>query len=324
MRQVIVLSLVDEAAEAAGGCCGPTASGCGESALTSDDAPDTGPADGGACATRGTRVPVLACSDVLSASGAAVEVVTACSDAEIDAAVKAVRADDAALIVAAADDGQLRAVLRRLVRAYAPPPSKRPADLPADRTMPDLPPIGVLPLTPGIPGIVTDLGLPTDPAAVAAAVLGGATRRLDLLRNDGGSVTSRSAVVGGVDSEGTAASWRGRVEVDDVVLADGGEPVLACVVTNSGGVSVDGLPLTSGVAADDGRITVAVAVPRRVRRLLRRPAVHIEVRRATGRAVAVTPRAESVPIIDDGVAADLTRKRSWWVERGAWAVYVPV
>ncbi|GAA1747971.1 diacylglycerol kinase family protein [Luedemannella helvata] len=313
MRQVIVLSLADDTAETAGGCCGASAGGCGGSA----------PPDADACATRPPRVPVLRCSDALSAGGAAVEVVTACSDAEIDAALKAVRADEAALVVAAADDGQLRAVLRRLVRAYAPAPSKRPADLPANRTVPDLPPVGILPLTPGIPDIVTDLGLPTDPAAVAAAVLGGRTRRLDLLRNDGGSVTARSAVLGGVDASGTAVSWRGRVEVDDAVLTDGAEPVLACVVTNSGGVEVGGLPLTDGVAADDGRITVAVAVPRRVRRLLRRPDTHLEVRRATGRAVAITPREESVVLVDDGVTAQLTRKRSWWVEPGAWAVYVP-
>lgn len=320
MRQVIVLSLADDAANAAG-CCGAT--GCGSAAASDSGGDDACATDADACATRPARVPVLACSDALTAGGAAVEVVTACSDAEIDAALKPVRADGAALIVAAADDAQLRAVLRRLVRAYAPPPSKRPAGMPGDRTVPDLPPLAVLPLTPGIPGIVTDLGLPTEPAAVAAAVLGGRTRRLDLLRHDGGSVTSRSAVLGAANDAGTAVSWRGRVEVDDVVLTDGDEPVLACVVANSGAVTVGGVPLTGDVAADDGRITVGVAVPRQVRRFLRRSDLQVEVRRATGRAVAVTPRADAVPIVDDGVAAELTRKRSWWVERGVWAVYVP-
>jgi hypothetical protein len=28
-----------------------------------------------------------------------------------------------------------------------------------------------------------------------------------------------------------------------------------------------------------------------------------------------------VRLIDDGVSGVLTRKRSWWTERGAWAVY---
>jgi hypothetical protein len=313
VRQMIILSLSDDPADAAGGCCGDTVCGAGGAGAASDDV---------ACPTRPARVPVLTCSDALSAGGAAVEVVTAHSDADIDAALKAVRAGEADLVVAASADAQIRAVLRRMVRAYAPKPSARPADLPADRTVPDLPPIGILPLTPGVPGIVTDLALPVGPAAVAAAVLGGRTRRLDLLRNDGGSVTSRSAVVGGVDAGGTAVSWRGRVEVDDAVLTDGDEPVLACVVTNSGGFTVDGLTLADGVAADDGRVTVAIAVPQRVRRFLRAPGVRVEVRRASGRAATVTPREESVPIVDDGVAAQLTRKRSWWVERAVWAVFV--
>jgi hypothetical protein len=38
--------------------------------------------------------------------------------------------------------------------------------------------------------------------------------------------------------------------------------------------------------------------------------------------VAVTPRGD-VPFLDDGVEGNLTRKRSWWMERSAWAVYMP-
>jgi hypothetical protein len=45
------------------------------------------------------------------------------------------------------------------------------------------------------------------------------------------------------------------------------------------------------------------------------------VRRARGRAVAVTPQETEVPFLDDGVGGTLTRKRSWWIEPGAWAVY---
>src|SRR3954453_9422172 len=141
VRQVIVLSLSDDPADAAGGCCGDAVCGA-------DGASDDGPTGGVACATRPARVPVLACSDALSAGGAAVEVVTASSDADIDAALKAVRAGEADLVVAASADAQIRAVLRRMVRAYAPKPSARPAGLPADRTVPALPPIGILPLTP--------------------------------------------------------------------------------------------------------------------------------------------------------------------------------
>ena len=70
------------------------------------------------------------------------------------------------LVVAAATDGQLRAVVRRLVRRYAPPPSRRPADLAGDRTVPDLPPIGVLPLDRPARSATSPRGsgLPRDPA----------------------------------------------------------------------------------------------------------------------------------------------------------------
>jgi hypothetical protein len=38
----------------------------------------------------------------------------------------------------------------------------------------------------------------------------------------------------------------------------------------------------------------------------------------------VTPRpaaGETLPFVEDGVAGELGRKRSWWTERQAWAVY---
>ncbi len=115
-------------------------------------------------------MPVLACADALNARGARVETVTARSDTEIDEVFA--RFDGPArpdgltwpdpdsktrLVVAAATDGQLRAVLRRLVKRYAPAPSKRPADLPANRTVPDLPPVAVLPLDPARGGTHREL-----------------------------------------------------------------------------------------------------------------------------------------------------------------------
>ncbi|MCG5440802.1 hypothetical protein PSH25_005551, partial [Micromonospora sp. PSH25] len=157
---------------------------------TSTGQASTGQADTEQCATERPRVPVLACADALNALGARVETVTARSDAEIDAVLA--RLDGPArpdgltwpdpdsktrLVVATASDGQLRAVLRRLVKRYAPAPSKRPADLPGNRTLPDLPPVAVLPLDPARGGthrdLAAQLGLPRDPAAVAAAVLDG-------------------------------------------------------------------------------------------------------------------------------------------------------
>jgi hypothetical protein len=310
---VVLLSLSEGGADACGGDCG----GCG----TAEKAP---------------RVPVLECADALTAAGARVETVTACSDAEIDEVIA--RFDGPArpdgltwpdpdtklrLVVATAVDGQLRAVLRRLVRRYAPPPSKRPADLPADRTVPDLPPLAVLPLDQGnTTDLAAQLGLPRTPAAVAQAVLAGPVRRLDLLRNDGGSVTVDGALIGGADEQGRAVPWRGRVEVDDAVLSHGDDPILACVVGNGAGYAeFDGLRLLADGDPADGRVEVAVAVPAIVKKRFKGTKVRIEVRRARGRAVSVLPRDGEVQFLDDGVGGVLTRKRSWWTEPGAWAVY---
>jgi hypothetical protein len=295
--------------------------------------------DGSACGATGPespRVPVLACADALRSAGVRVEQVVARSDAEIDAVLARLdgpeRADgltwpepdgNVRLVVAAASDGQLRAVVRRMVRRYAPPPSRRPPDLAGNRTVPDLPPIGVLPLGPARGAhrdLVAHLGLPRVPAAVARAVLGGRARRLDLLRNDGGSVTLDGVLVGAA-GERRAVPWRGRVEVDDAVLSAGDDPLLACAIGNAGGYAVlDGLPLLTGPNPADGVVDVAVAVPV-VARSLFKSRVRVEVRRARGRAVAVTPRVADLPYLDDGVAGDLNRKRSWWVEPAAWAAF---
>jgi hypothetical protein len=265
----------------------------------------------GECAS--PRTPVLSCRDALRAAGAEVDLVSAGSDAEIDSAL-----DGARLVVASAADGQVRAVVRRLIRRYAPAPTERPADLPSDRTVPDLPPIGLLPLDPTGPDLASRLGLPRGPADVAAAVVGGGVRRIDLLRNDGGSVTLDGALLGGSDGAGRAVPFQAAINVDDAVLSDGREPLLAAVVANAGGYAAfDGLPLLLDPRPTDGVLDVAVALVIR-----RRRSVEVEVRRGRGRAVAVTPRDE-VPYLDDGVAGSLTRKRTWWMERAAWAVYAP-
>jgi hypothetical protein len=282
--------------------------------LTLEDAPAAG------CAATQLRVPVLTCRDALIAGGATVETATAYADCDIDAVLDRCLSDGGArLVVAATTDGQVRAVVRRMIRRYAPAPSERPDSLPADRTLSDLPAIGILPMGPV--KLVDSLGLPADPASVAAAVLGGPVRRLDLLRNDGGSVTLHGTLLGGSDEEGRTVPFAARVEVDDVVLTDGSEPLIAAAVANADGyATVDGLALATRVDAADGVLDVAVALAIRQRRLLRRPQARIEVRRARGRAVAVHPRAD-VPFVDDGVAGTLGRRRTWWMERGAWAIY---
>jgi hypothetical protein len=313
MYDVVILSLAEGAGDSCGGGCGS----CGS-----------------ACAT--PRVPVLQCAEALTERGARVETVQAGSDAEIDAVLARFDGEPrpdgltwpdpdskARLVIATALDGQLRAVLRRLVRRYAPPPSKRPADLAADRTVPDLPAVALLPLdVANTTDLAAQLGLPRAPAEVAAAVLAGRVRRLDLLRNDGGSVTLDGALLGGSDDDGRAVPWRGRVEVDDAVLSDGEDPILACVIGNGGGYAeFDGLRLLADGDPTDGRVEVAVAVPKIIKQRFRGTKVQVEVRRARGRAVSVLPRDGEVQFLDDGVGGSTTRKRSWWTEPGAWAVY---
>jgi hypothetical protein len=319
---VVLLSLTEGGGSGAG-ACGAACGGCG-----------SGGAVPKACET--PRVPVLKCAEALTAAGARVETVTACSDAEIDAVIARfdapARPDGLSwpdqdsklrLVVASATDGQLRAVMRRLVRRYAPPPSKRPADLADNRTVPDLPPVAILPLDPaGRTDLAAQLGLPREPAAVAAAVLGSVVRRLDLLRNDGGSVTVDGALIGGSDEAGAAVPWRGRIEVDDAVLSDGTDRIIACAIGNAGAYAeFDGLPLLSAPDPADGRVEVAVAVPVVVKARFKKPRVRVEVRRARGRAVSILPRDGDLQFLDDGVAGTMTRKRSWWTEPGAWAVY---
>ncbi|AVT33377.1 hypothetical protein C6361_32450 [Plantactinospora sp. BC1] len=314
----------------------PTGCGAGGDCCSSAAAPDRA-----SCAET-PRVPVLACADALTERGARVETVTARSDREIDAVLARLDGpprpdgldwpdpdDKTRLVVATASDAQLRAVMRRLVRRYAPPPSRRPADLAGNRTVPDLPAIGVLPLEPsrsaasGPPrDLAGQLGLPREPAAVAAAVLDGRVRRLDLLRNDGGSVTLDGVLLGAANDAGTPLAWHGRVEVDDIVLSAGDDPLFACAIGNAGGYAeLGGVRLLSTADPADGTVEVAVAVPVTERSRWGRRKVRLEVRRARGRAVAVAPRDPEVPFLDDGVTGTLDRKRSWWIEPGAWAVY---
>ncbi|MEV0897025.1 hypothetical protein [Actinoplanes sp. NPDC049802] len=317
MYDVVLLSLTEGSGD---GCGSGSGSGCGGCNAV--------------CST--PRDPAPACADALREAGARVETVRAGSDQEIDEVLA--RFDGPArpdgltwpdsetklrLVVVSATDGQLRAVVRRLVRRYAPPPSKRPADLAPGRTVPDLPPLAILPLDPDdTEDLAAQLGLPRTPAEVAAAVMNGTVRRLDLLRNDGGSVTLDGALLGGSDDDGRAVPWRARVEVDDTVLTDGEEPVLACVVGNAARYAeFDGLRLLAQGDPTDGRVEVAVVVPVVVKQRFKGTKVRVEVRRARGRAVSVLPREGDLRFLDDGVAGSTSRKRSWWTEPGAWAVY---
>lgn len=272
-----------------------------------------------------SRVPVLSCRDALR-KGADVEVVELDSDSDVDDAVKRAAVDGARLVVAGGD-GQLRAVLRRMVRRSLPRGGERPPDLPSDRTVPDLPAIGVLPLDAHSDvDLAAKLGLPRAPAEVAAAVLGGVERRVDLLRHDGGSLTLHGALLGGADETGRPVPWHARIDVDDTLLSDGTEALLACAVANADGhTSLAGLPLLISADPADGVLEVGLALPAaRPRGLFGRRRAHgeVEVRRARGRAAQFTIMSDDgVPVVDDGVAGTVTKKRTWWMERDAWAVY---
>lgn len=289
------------------------------------------------CAQSSPRVPVLGCRDALASARASVELYTARSDQQIDELIARLdappRPDGLSwpmaeggirLIIAASSDSEVRGVVRRMVRRWAPPPSRRPADLPEGRTVGDLPPIAILPL--GDVPLVRQLGLASDASDVAAAVLAGRVHRFDLLRSDAGPVTLHGTLIGGVGAGGQAAPWRGRVELDDIALADSSDAILACAVANAAGYTrlddagLPGIDLAPKASAASGSLTVAVAVAQRTRPRFGRARARVEVRRATGRAVSVTPEAD-VPMVDDGVQGTLARKRAWWVEPRAWGAF---
>jgi hypothetical protein len=289
----------------------------------------------------GSRVPVLACRDALRA-GAEVTVVQAETEADVDAAVAGPLGDPSARLVIAGGDVAAATVLRRMVRRVRPRGGDR-TGLRDDRTIPDLPPVGLLPLDTRAEhdgshdDLVAHLGLPRSPELIAEAVLGAQVRRLDLLRTDSGAVTLHGAVVGAADQHGNTVPYAARVDVDSTVLSDGSEPLLATVVVNAAGYgTVGGVPLVTAADPGDGAIDVAVATTVTSGGRLRRRKSRVEVRRATGRAVAITVRppdgsgdldgtaADSdpgVPYVQDGTAGTLRAKRTWWMERGAWAVF---
>ncbi|WP_026923350.1 diacylglycerol kinase family protein [Glycomyces arizonensis] len=257
------------------------------------------------CSNSGPRTQTLHLIDELKRLGADVRTAEASKPQEIDPVVEE---PDTRIVLAADTDEQVNAVVARMVRRLAPAPSERSDHLPEGRTIPDLPPLAVLPLGTA-PGLVERFGLPTDPADVARAAVSGTVLRTDVLRHDGGGVCLDGVRLGGGDRP-----WRGVVNLDDIVLTDGTEQILACVVANADGYAeADGMVFAEPDPAD-GRIDVAVAIPVLVGRLRRR--VRIEVRRARGRAVAVHPN-DGVTFISDGLVDELGRKRTWWVEPGA-------
>ena len=154
---VVILTLSDPSSRPGGGC------------------------DGCACASEAPRVPVLACADALRGGGGTRRARHGLRGRRDRRRGQAGRAPARrGWSSRRPPTREVRAVVRRMVRILAPPPSKRPADLPAGRTVFDLPPLGGAAAHPGHarPGRVPSACPPT-PAAVAAAV---ARRRAAALR----------------------------------------------------------------------------------------------------------------------------------------------
>ncbi|PZS10584.1 MAG: hypothetical protein DLM55_03905 [Acidimicrobiales bacterium] len=284
-------------------------------------------------------MPVLSCADELRAYPVVkqVEIRPAQSDADIDVTLTLTH-DAQTRLVVAGSDAIARAVVRRMVkRALALGGKSQRAGLAIDRTIPDLAPFALLPLDadPGLPDLARALQLPMTPHEVAAAVVTGTVRRLDLFRNDRGSVTLHGVLLGGAvaahhETQGRPVAWWARIDVDDTALCDPNEPLLACAIGNATGYSQLGtLPLLTAADPTSGTVSVGLAVS---------VDKEIQVRRAHGRAVSIRlcrapyarsldsaadpPREQpSVPFTDDGVDGVLRHACTWWVERAAWALY---
>jgi hypothetical protein len=220
--------------------------------------------------------------------------------------------------VAAAADGQVRAVVRRLVRKHLPAPSERPAACRPIARCPTCRRSACCRSTRRAPTSRRGSGCRANPAAVAAAVLGGHVRRFDLLRNDGGSLTLDGALLGRRRRHGPRGPVPAAINVDDAELSSGREQLLAAVVANAAGYSAfDGPPAVGGSAAHRRRS--------RRRRRARRPSA--SARRGRGPA-RTRPRGRGdagrgPPVPRRRRGGTLTRKRTWWMERAAWGVYVP-
>lgn len=265
--------------------------------------------------------------DVLAEDGAVTIAMTA-SPSELDNALDG-RGDRR--LVLAGGDGSLHLLVQRL--------RKR-------RELAEVP-VGLVPLGTGN-DFARHLQLPLEPAYAARTILTGEPRRLDLIRSDGGGGVIVNAVHLGKGAEaaqravslkgrvgkiayplGAVASlfgprgWRLHVNVDDDVLADGSHRMVMVAIGNGSSIGGGTTLFPDGDAAD-GALDVLVLGPSGSG--LSGTAGHRFrlIRRARGRAVTVTPApGVTVGVNADGELSELSRRRSWWVDPGAWSVICP-
>jgi diacylglycerol kinase family enzyme len=220
-------------------------------------------------------------------------------------------------------------------------------------------PVGIIPRGTGN-DLARTLGLPLDPAEAAAAVLTGAPRPLDLVRDDAGGLVVNAVHVGmgalaGAeavrfkDRLGTAAfpvgaaiagvtgsGWPLRVEVDGRVAvhgtegwaADGSVDVLMLAVC-TGATIGGGARLAPDAQVDDGLAEVVVStatgpVARAAFAAALRSGRHVDrpdVLVTRGREVTFS--GPPVDLNADGELEQDVGSRTWRVQRHAWSVPVP-
>ncbi|UOY02402.1 diacylglycerol/lipid kinase family protein [Blastococcus sp. PRF04-17] len=270
--------------------------------------------------------------------------VTVAATSSPDELLDAVADRDDRRVVIMGGDGSVHAAVRALDRAGALTPDE---------------PVGIIPRGTGN-DLAGTLGLPLDPVAGAQVVLGGTTRRLDLLRDDAGGLVVNAvhlgagalagaeatrfkerlgtaafplgAVIAGV----TAPDWDLRVEVDGGIAthdaagwsADGGTGVLMVGVCNGPTIG-GGAALAPGAQVDDGLADVVVCtatgpVARAAYATALAAGRHVErddVLVLRGREVTVT--GPSVDLVADGELEEGVTARTWRVQGHAWSVLVP-
>jgi diacylglycerol kinase family enzyme len=270
--------------------------------------------------------------------------VTVAATADAAELADAVAARDGRRLVVLGGDGSLHAAIRALDAAGGLHPGE---------------PVGIIPRGTGN-DLAQALGLPADPVAAAAAVLGGRPRPVDLLRGDDGGLVV-NAVHAGVGARAsaeavrfkdrlgaaayplgaaiagvTAASAGLRVEADGRVVsdgaggwaADGGTDVLMVGVCN-GPTIAGGTPLAPGALLDDGFADVVVCTATGP---VARAAFATALLAGTHgdrddvvvtRARQVTFRGGPVDLVADGELQEAVGSRTWRVDHHGWSVLVP-